>query len=67
MPEPAKTITIDLRDRTLLVDGRPFPWAITPDGPSIGGVRHQLRQVTVTILTRNVELIPENAQETSHA
>ncbi|MBF6416934.1 hypothetical protein [Nocardia cyriacigeorgica] len=59
-PVPAQQVTVNLAERTLLVDGRPFPWQITSDGPSIGGLGHKLRKVTITLLAHSITVIPEN-------
>lgn len=61
MPEIAKKVTLDLKQRKLFVDGTEFPWAITADGPTFGSLvgHHVLRTVTLSFFTDDVEVIPE--------
>lgn len=57
MPEVAKNVVIDSAARTLIVDGREFPWFITENGPSVTHREsaESLEQVTVTFFAERVE------------
>ncbi|WP_280447838.1 hypothetical protein [Nocardia cyriacigeorgica] len=57
MPENAKIVVIDHVARTMMVDGREFPWHITDNGPSVTPREsaEALERVTVTFYAEHVE------------
>lgn len=64
MATPAK-ITYDLNDGTLSVDGTPFPWEITTEGPLMQYLtdREGMCSVMVSIYAETVEIIPKEPEE----
>jgi hypothetical protein len=67
MPEIAKLVTLDLKQRKLFVDGQEFPWWIDEKGPILNNLAApgELRSVTLTFYADDVEVIPENVQESA--
>ncbi len=67
MPDFAKRVTLDLKQRKMFVDGDEFPWYISEEGPTFNALadHREMRQVTVTFMTEDVEIIPENAGESA--
>lgn len=67
MPELAKKVTLDLAARKLYVDGSEFPWLISEDGPQFNDLatRGSIRSVTLTFFTQDVEVVPENGEESA--
>lgn len=55
-----KTV-LDLKQRKLFVDGVEFPWVLSEEGPSFNslGSANDVRSVTLTFFTEDVEVIPE--------
>lgn len=61
VPKIAGRATLDLKQRKLFVDGVEFPWVLSEEGPSFGnlGGANDVRSVTLTFFTEDVEVIPE--------
>ncbi|MCQ4148580.1 hypothetical protein [Rhodococcus qingshengii] len=60
MPKAAEKVTVDLKERTLFVDGVEFPWHISEEGPIFGPLLGPVREVTITLLAHDVEVIPQS-------
>lgn len=62
MPELAGKVTIDLARKKLLFDGVEFPYYLSEEGPKLGGVMAsgELRSVTITFYTADLEVIPNS-------
>jgi hypothetical protein len=62
MPDFPNLVTVDLHSKKLLINGVEFPWYITEEGPRIDGLMapNTLKSVTLTIYTKDIEVIPEN-------
>ena len=60
MPKPADLVSLDLKQRKLFIDGEEFPWSISVDGPIFGPLTGSVREVTLTILAYDVEVIAES-------
>jgi hypothetical protein len=56
MPELAKRVVLDLKQRKLFIDGTQFPWLIVED---------ELCKATVTFFADAVEVIPRESQESA--
>ncbi|MGW4718858.1 hypothetical protein [Nocardia sp. NPDC004260] len=67
MPELPKLVTLDLAQKKLFIDGVEFPWHISAEGPRLNALMtpDDLRSVTLTFYTEDVEVIPAKAQESA--
>ena len=63
MPEIADRIFIDYENQTFEVDGKPFPWHITNDGPTVETVLEHPQAIGVTVtliaIASDVEVRPK--------
>lgn len=53
MPTVAESVAIDDAARTLMVDGKPFPWPISESGPAAHQLSDELYEVRVEIFAHN--------------
>jgi hypothetical protein len=65
MPELAKRVVLDLKQRKLFIDGTQFPWLIVEDGVHIEAGVDELCKATVTFFADAVEVIPRESQESA--
>lgn len=69
MPELAKKVTVDLASKKLFLDGVEFPYYLSEEGPKVDGLlsRNELRSVTITFFTEDLEVIPEGTSAKTSA
>jgi hypothetical protein len=61
MPELAKLVTVDLKQRKVFVDGVEFPWVIEANGVEVSGLGgDEIRTVTLTIPSEDLQVVPRN-------
>lgn len=67
MPEIAKSVVLNLKQRKLFVDGEEFPWAISEEGPRLEweGI-NSIGAVTLTILADAITVVPDQPSNDPH-
>lgn len=67
MPDIAQKATLDLKEKKLFVDGVEFPWLISEEGPKLNNLAADatMRSVTLTFFVDDVEVLPEERDETA--